>query len=160
MKKQFFSFLLALLFAFSVTAQNRDARKIDEFENISCDEYLMRIDAAMVEAHNNPSSTVYVLIYEGKELKYNSRKKKTESVLPNFGSAKAKIRSIEKYLSIRKFPAERFEFVKAGFRENLTVEIWLVPAGATLPKPTPTLTKMKYRKGKATGFCIWCCGDL
>src|SRR5687768_6522587 len=157
MKKQLFVFLLALFFVFNVSAQDKESRKIDEFENIPCDEYLMRVDAAMVEAHNNPFSTIYVLIYEGKELKYNSRKNKTESVFPNFGSAKAKIRSIEKYLSIRKFPAERFEFVKAGFRENLTVEIWLVPVGATSPKPTPTLTKMKYRKGKATGFCIDCC---
>src|SRR5688572_5073152 len=157
MKKQLFSFLLVLFFLINVSAQDKETRKIDELENTPCDDYLSRMDATMVEAYNNPSSTVYVLIYEGKELKYNSRKNKTELVFPNYGSAKAKIRSIKKYLSIRKFPAERFEFVKAGFRKNLTVEIWLVPAGATPPKPTPTLTKMKYRKGKATGFCIDCC---
>jgi hypothetical protein len=61
--------------------------------------------------------------------------------------------------ALRNFPrVERFNFIEAGFREKLTVEIWLAPNGATLPKPTPTLTKMKYRKGKAVGFCIDCCG--
>ncbi len=116
---------LALLFCilFCISAFSQETKKIDEFENINCDDYLARMDAVIIEAQNNLSSKVYILIYEGKELKYNSRKNKTESVFPNFGSAKAKIRSIKTYLLLRKFPAERFTFVKAGFRENLTVEI-------------------------------------
>ncbi|HEX8370338.1 MAG TPA: hypothetical protein VF604_17460, partial [Pyrinomonadaceae bacterium] len=101
--------------------------------------------------------TVYVLIYEGKETRYNSRKKKMEFGLPAYGSAEAKIRSIKKYLSIRKVPSKSFSFVKAGFRENAAAEIWTVPSGAPTPKPTPTVTKMKYRKGKSAGFCTDCC---
>ncbi len=155
MKTIFLASFFCILFC--VSAYSQEAKKIDEFENINCEDYLSRMDSAINEAHNNPSSTIYVLIYEGKELKYNSRKNKTELVFPNFGSAKAKIRSIKKYLLLRNFPAERFMFVKAGFRKNSTVEIWLVSAGAMPPKSAPTLMKMKYRKGKATGFCTWCC---
>ena len=149
----------ALLFCilFSVSAFSQEAEKIDEFENIPCDDYLARMDYAMVKASDNPSSMIYVLIYEGKELKYNSHKNKNELVYPNFGSAKAKISSMKKYVSSREFPVERFTFVSAGFRKNLTVEIWLKSTSETPPKPAPTLTKMKYRKGKAAGFCLWCC---
>jgi hypothetical protein len=146
-----------LCILFSLSAFSQEAQKIDEFENTPCDEYLGRIDVTIIQARDNSSSTVYVLIYEGKELKYNPRKNKTELVFPNYGQAKAKIRSIKKYLASRKFPVKRYSFVQAGFRENLTVEIWLVPQGAMPPKPTPTLTKMKYRKGKPMGFCIDCC---
>ena len=143
---------------FCDSALSQSAEKLDEFENIPCDDYLARMDAAMNEAYKNPLSTVYLLIYEGKEMKYNSRKRKTELVFPGFGSAKAKIDSVKRYMSLRTFPIERFKFIKAGFRENSTVEIWIVPTEAIPPKSTPTLTKMKYRKGKSTGFCWWCCG--
>jgi hypothetical protein len=153
--KEFLAFLFCCLFCVSAFSQSAD--KLDEFVNIPCDDYLGRMDAAMNKASENPSSTVYVLIYEGKEFRYNNRKKKTELVFPGFGSAKAKISSMKRYISLRSFPVERFKFVKAGFRENSTVEMWLVPSGGNQPKSTPTLTKMKYRKGKATGFCWWCC---
>lgn len=158
MKQKFLLTIIFCLFSAAVFAQTDEGRKIDEFADIPCDGYLARMDAVLVTAQNNPSSTVYVLIYEGKELKYNSRKKKKELVLPTFGSAEAKIRSIKKYFfSFRKFKGKNFTFVKGGFRESSGVEIWLVPAGGIPPKATPTIKKMKYRKGKATGFCTDCC---
>jgi hypothetical protein len=52
---------------------------------------------------------------------------------------------------------QNFEFVVAGFRENFTVEFWIVPNGVTPPEPSPTLTKMKYRKGIPAKFCLGCC---
>lgn len=155
--RRFFSVLFfCVLFCISVFSQK--AEKIDEFSNPPCDEYLGRIDTAIIQALDNPSSTIYILIYEGREPIYNSRKNKTELAFPAYGSAEAKIRSIKKYLTSRKVPVKRFSFVKAGFRENFAVEIWFVPQGATVPEAAPTLTKMKYRKGRATGFCIDCCG--
>ncbi|HQU84444.1 MAG TPA: hypothetical protein PKY59_15005, partial [Pyrinomonadaceae bacterium] len=75
------------------------------------------------------------------------------------GSAKAKIESMKKYISnVKKLSLENFSFIEAGFRENSTIVFWNVPKGAEPPKPTPTLKKMKYRKGKAKGFCLYCCG--
>lgn len=156
MKKIIAVLLFNFLLGISVFAQ--EAEKIDEFENIPCDDYLARMDNAMVTAQNYPSSTVYVLVYEGKELRYNDRKNKTETVLPARGTAEKKILSMKKYLSLKKFPGERFAFIEAGFRENLTVEIWRVPEGASPPKSSSTLKEMKYRKGKAFGFCLECCG--
>lgn len=156
MKVLFSALLFCIFFCVSTFAQ--EAEKIDEFSNLSCDEYLARVDGALVQAHNNPSSMIYVFIYEGKENIYNWRKKKTESVYPARGSAKAKIASIKKYLLTKKILIKNIMFVEAGFRENLTVEFWLVPDGIVPPKSAPTLETMKYRKGKPTGFCIDCCG--
>lgn len=133
---------------------------MQEFETIGCDEYLNRMDIAIAASQNNPSATIYVFVYEGKELKYNYRKSRTENMPPTFGLAKAKISSMKKYISmVRKFPLERFAFIKAGYRENLTVEMWVVPNGETPPEPSPTLAKIKYRKGKSAGFCLRCCGE-
>ena len=129
----------------------------DSFEDLDCDNYLGRMDNAFVAARDNPSTGFYVLIYEGKEWAYNRRKNKTELAFPTYGTAEAKIRSIKKYMSIKKLPVSRISFVKAGFRENALVEIWTVPSGAAPPKPTPTLTKMRYRKGKPRWFCTGCC---
>jgi hypothetical protein len=156
MKAIFSALIFCLLSGISAFAQ--EARIFDAFGPLPCDHYLSRMDVAIIQARDNPSATVYVLIYEGKESGYNSRKKKMEYGFPIYGSAEAKIRSIKKYLSIRKLPVNRFSFVKAGFHEETFVEIWLVPRGAPPPKPTPTITKMKYRKGKAYGFCTDCCG--
>lgn len=112
------------------------------------------MDYAINEALANPTSTLYVLIYEGKEIRYKNGIKNL--VPPNVGSADAKIRSMKKYLLLRKVSTNTFSFVKAGFREESTVEFWLAALGEPPPKPTPT-TKMKYRKGNPSGFCTWCC---
>lgn len=146
----------ALLFCFlcGVSAFAQEAAQIfDSFEDVPCDDYLGRMDNGLITARANPSSRLYILIYEGK-VRYN----RNESRLPVFGSVEAKIRSIKKYLSIKKFPVRDVTFVKAGFREYASLEFWLAPPGAAPPKPTPTLTKMKYRKGKPAGFCTDCCG--
>ncbi len=156
MKLLFLGFAFSLLFCVSAFPQK--AEKFDEFDSYPCDQYLSIFDALLQRAYENPSSTVYVLIYEGKEREYNFRKRKAKFVLPKVGSAKAKIESMRKYLTLRNFSADRFSFIEAGLRENAAVEFWLVPSGATPPKPVPTLEKMKYRKGKASGFCTDCCG--
>jgi hypothetical protein len=147
-----------LCFLLCVSSFAQESEKIDEFSNLACDEYLMRVDVALNQAHSNSSSILYVFIYEGKEFKYNDRKKRSELVFPAKGSAKAKIASMKEYLSARRFPAEKVQFVEAGFRENMTVEFWLVPSGVKAPEPISTFEMMKYRKGKARGFCIDCCG--
>lgn len=158
MKKQLFNFLFLILLVVSVSAQSNEAVKIDEFGNLLCDEYLSRMDSVMSQANNNPNAEIYVFVYEGKtrEFKCNGTGE-TYNALPQYNLATTKIRSMKKLFSSKKFSAERFNFVQAGLRENFVIEFWLVPAGAAKPTPTPTITKIKYRKGKAQEFCIGCC---
>ncbi len=163
MKMKFLTGLICLvIFSLSAFAQSKEPTKIDEFGNNECEFYLATMDNAIVQASENPASKIYVLVYEGKIPKYKYKKGggyEVESVFPQYGLANVKIRSMKKYLFLRKSSAQRFVFVKAGFREDFSVEIWLVPSGVMQPKPTPTLAKMKYRKGKPLGFCLGCCGE-
>jgi hypothetical protein len=150
--------VILLLVVASTTAQRIEPIMLDEWNYLPCDDYLGRMDTYIQEARDNPGSKMYVLIYEGKEPRYNAKTKKVELVNPKFGSAAAKFRTMKQWLRHREFPTDRFEFVKAGYREQITVEIWRVPPGAALPKLNPTLSKILFTKGKATGYCIDCCG--
>lgn len=162
MKINIFSILILFVaIVFSAFAQSREPVKLDEFGSINCEDYLARMDSAIIQAANEPTSRVLVFVYEGKIQRYKYKKDGSytiESVFPQYGLANAKIRSMKKYLALRAL-GERFVFISAGFREDFTVEIWLVPDGAKQPEPTPTLSKMRYRKGKPSGFCLGCCGE-
>ena len=161
MKTKFFIILICLVaFASSAFAQAEEMQKIDGYEDVQCEEYLAHMDLAFNVANNNPASKVYFFVYEGKTKKYKYKKDGSYeliSVLPQYGLAKTKIRSMKKLIALRKISADRFVFIESGLRENFTVEVWHVPVGATAPKPTPTLTKIRYRKGRPIGFCLGCC---
>jgi hypothetical protein len=155
MKLRLFLILVCFFMIASTTfAQTDETAKVDEFETPTCEDYLSRMDGVQNFLRNNPSSNVYILVYEGKELRLNNRTGEYELAFPNFGSAKAKIRSMKKRLQI----IDRIVFVEAGFRQKLTIEIWAVPLGKMPPNPSPTLKKIRYRKGKPEGFCLSCCG--
>ena len=155
--KKFAQIILLYLFVFASSAFAQEAQKIYEFETPGCEEYLNIMDNISLAASGNPTSKVYVFVYEGKELAFSRKSSKFKVFLPRFGQAKAKINSMQKRLSYRKFSANNLVFIEGGFRENLSVEFWLVPFGVELPKPTLTLKKMKYRKGKPFRFCDGCC---
>lgn len=149
--KKILHLLSFFVFALPILAQQEEARKIDEFESIQCDDYLARMDAFQNQLKDDPTAKGYILIYEGKIVKYN--KGKIHFVLPHLGEAKSYERTMIRRMAFRRFDKERIVFVEAGFRENLMVEFWLVPQGAKSPNPTPTLKKMKYQKGKPIDFC-------
>lgn len=41
---------------------------------------------------------------------------------------------------------DRITFVKAGFQSTFATEFWLVPAGASEPKASPTLEKAETKE--------------
>lgn len=157
MKKQLFSFLLALFFAFSVSAQNKEARKFDEFESYNCEDMMARLDYFANDIVNEPNSKGFVIVYEGKYFKYVNNSKgedKLKNFLPRFSESAFRTRLMQNYLlNFRRFPKEKILFISGGFRENHTVELWTVPNGANLPKSLPTFKDMKYRKGKPENIC-------
>ena len=158
MKNQLFSFLFLISFVFGISAQTQEARKIDEFGNTNCEGYLARMDGFLIELNNLPDSKGYVFVYAGKTLvSYNNKGKyigdQNQYVLPYRNEAKSRIQAMKTRLRSKNLPNGQINFVESGFRENYTVEFWLVPKGVMLPKPTPTLTKMRYRKGAASDFC-------
>lgn len=133
---------------------------LDEFGDVQCEDYLARMDNAIIHAQNNPTSKVLVIVYEGKltRYRYDRQGKSTRYfVQPPVGTAKARIRSIEKYLKLRGEP-QNFVFIDGGAREEFRVQLFLVPPGAKMPEPLPALKNFKYGKGKPKGFCLGCCG--
>lgn len=137
----------------------RKPKKSMSSQTLTATPTLARIDNATIRVENDPTVLVYFLIYEGKEKRYDARSHRTVLINSPVGSAQAKIRSMKAYLLLRKSPLKNYVFVKAGFRENSTVEIWLVKNVSNLPKPTPTLEKGRYGRRKALGFCTGCCGE-
>jgi hypothetical protein len=151
--------LLIIIFLLPANAYSQEAFKLDEFGNLPCDDYLGRMDSIFAESERNPTAKLYILLYEGKVPTYNERTKRTELKRPIVGLAEARIRSIKRYADYRGFPKERLAFMKAGFRDESAFEAWIVPPGVTPPTPSKTVPKMRYRPGKAVGYCIDCCGQ-
>jgi hypothetical protein len=153
MKKQLFSFLLLLLLFSSVSAQDKEARLVDEFGRIQCEDLRMRLDNFLVNLQNSPQSRGHIIVYDGKHSFYDYRKKdpKLEYRLPIFGEATLLTQQMLTHFKFRKFPPEKYLFITGGFRENYTVEFWIVPKGVKPPTPSPTLDEIKYRKGKLVG---------
>lgn len=157
MKTKVLLFILwFLIFNLSGFTQTREAAIIDVLQSVSCDDYLARMDGVFQTLKNSQNSKIYVFFYEGRirQAIYNKNYNTVgyREVLPVYGELNARISTMKKRISLYN-SLENFVFVKAGFKEMYTTEFWLVPNNATPPKPTPTLQKLKYRKGKANGFC-------
>ena len=155
MKKFLFSFLILVSFSISVSAQNKEAQKLEEFGNIQCEDLRARLDLFLIELQNNPQSRGYVIVYDGKHYSYDySRgwKPKIKYQLPVFGEATLLTQQMLNHFKHRQVPSDRYLFLSGGYREYYTVELWVVPKEAKPPKPTPTLNEIKYRKGKLVGI--------
>ncbi len=144
---------------FSVSAQVKEARKVDEFTNTNCDDYSARMDSLLTEVSNYSDAKGYVFVYEGKLKQYvydkNPKRERIKFVSPEVGMAKELIGYLKNHLLFRNYPSDKIVFIEAGFREKLAVELWIVPNKVNSPKPTPTLKKIKQRKQtrKPFGFC-------
>jgi hypothetical protein len=102
------------------------ARKIDEYGNIRFNDEKARLDNFAIELQNDPTSQGYLICYGG-------RKGRT-------GEAQRRCDRAKDYLvNTRGLSADRIVTVDGGYKEDLTVELWLVPSGATPPQASPTV---------------------
>ena len=157
MKKQLFSFLLALFFALNLSAQSKGARKTEELNSLyNCEDLQLRLDAFVVHLQNEPKARGYLFVYEGKYSQYVYDRKgnsKVKTYLPTFAEANLRTQVIFNHFKFRGFPIDRILLISGGYREEHSIEFWIVPNGAKPPKPSPTLDEIKYRKGKPLVFC-------
>ncbi|MGB8507046.1 MAG: hypothetical protein WCD76_01445, partial [Pyrinomonadaceae bacterium] len=102
------------------------ARKIDEYGNVKFNDEKARLDNYAIELQNDPTAQGYVIAYGG-------RRGRT-------GEAQARADRAKDYLvNTRGIDASRIVTLDGGYREDLTVELWLVPTGATTPTASPTV---------------------
>lgn len=90
----------------------------DEFEAISCEDLLNRLDGFFASLQNDPTSQGYAVI-SGRQSEM--RKKLTYELLIN-GHARS-----------RKFPDQRVMIVRGAEAGDLKVQFWQIPAGAATP---------------------------
>jgi hypothetical protein len=146
-----FLLIIFCLFVFnlSVLAQINEPKKIDTFEEFDCEALKLKTFYLLEEIKKTPQSKGYVIIYDGKYKSYKQNSSDFEYILPRINEVDTRIQLIKAQLQWLDYPPRNVIFIKGGIREKLTVEYFVVPNGAETPKSTPTLKKIKHRKGKA-----------
>lgn len=99
--------------------------KIDEFSHVYYSDLSARMDSFYIQLQSDPNTTGYAIIYGARD-----GKKKDSTMI---------IHNIRKTIKFRKFDPSRVKIIDGGFREDLSIEFYLVPDGAEPPQPQPTL---------------------
>lgn len=94
---------------------------------------------------NSPASRAYVIAYNGTNVwGYNN---KTLRPLEKPGTATRTAVNAKKFLIESGIGATRIVAINGGYRDsNRNVELWFVPEGGTIPKPTPNYFPRKLKK--------------
>lgn len=112
-----------------VTAPERKtivSRDFDECKNCTFDDQKARLDNLAVELQNDPTARAYIIAYGGRY----SPLSQVEMLMKRARDYMVEQRGID---------ASRLVTVNGGFREDDSVELWVVPAGAEPPRATPTV---------------------
>ena len=140
-----------------VAASPAEARKLDEFGSICCDDEKARLDNFVHALRNEPKARGYIIFYGGRR---HSNCPSGHVRLPRRGEAEARAARLKPYvLESWNLPPERVVMINGGFRESWSAEVWIVPEGAKPPTPNPTVEpkEIRFRKGrKATRRDYYC----
>jgi hypothetical protein len=96
--------------------------RFDEFGDIARNDEKARLDNFAVALQNDPTATGYVIVYPGPA-------SKRREVQDHFG------RVIEYLVHSRQIDQSRIKTIEGRKKERLSVELWIVPQGATPPNP-------------------------
>jgi hypothetical protein len=115
------------------------ARKFDEYNNIAFNDEKARLDNFAIELQNNPGANGLIIAYGGRKARANEAQSRAD-------------RAKDYLVNTRGIDAGRVSTVDGGYKEDLTVELWIVPTGAQPPTPTPTVdaSEVQIIKGRAT----------
>ena len=102
------------------------AREFDECNNCTFDDQKARLDNLAIELQNDPAMTGYVIAYGGR-------------TSPIGQTARLMTRARDYLINDRGIDGSRIVIMNGGFRESDSVELWIVPRGATPPRATPTV---------------------
>ena len=111
------------------------AREFDECNNCTFDDQKARLDNLAVELQNDPTTRGYIIAYGGR----------TSPV----GQVEKLMNRARDYLvNERGINASRLSIVNGGYREDDSVELWVVPSGAAAPQATPTVQAGEIKRRK------------
>jgi hypothetical protein len=98
------------------------SRKFDEFSAIARNDEKARLDNYAVELQNDPTSSAYVIVYPGRSGRLGDVQKHTTRV-------------VDYLVNSRGSDARRIVTLVGRTRDELMVELWIAPRGATPPSP-------------------------
>lgn len=128
----------------SVSEQNRPAetRLFDEFGLTSHCDLGARIQNVFIELGDNPGTRAYIIIYRGANALPVAQTERTVQI---------QIKRIKEQVTFMNLDDSRIEIVDGGFRDNNTIlnEVWIIPEGGAIPKPSATVEKSKLPVDKA-----------
>jgi hypothetical protein len=102
------------------------AQEFDECNSCSYDDQKARLDNLAVELQNDPATRAHIIAYGGR-------------MSPLGQVEKLMTRARDYLVTQRGIDASRLVVVNGGFREEDSVELWIVPSGAATPRATPTV---------------------
>lgn len=97
-------------------------KKFDEFPDISRNDEKARLDNYGIELQNDPTATAYVIVYPGRFGK--------KGEVQHHAS-----RIVDYLVNSRGLDKSRIVTLVGPARDNLFVELWITPQGATPPNP-------------------------
>lgn len=124
--------------------------KFDEFGDVNCEREMASLDNLNLQLQNQPGAKGVIIFYGGKTFR---------GKLPRRGEAAARAARLKPYLVQRRgVPADRITVIDGGYAEQWRAEIWIVPVGASMPAPNPSIPvqQIKFRKGKVTPRAYRC----
>ena len=126
------------------------SRKFDEFGDINCEDEMARLDNYAIQLQNEPSAQGLIIFYGGR--RFRGR-------LPRRGEAAARAARLKPYLVQRRgIPSDRVTVIDGGFAEMWLAELWIIPAGTSMPDPELKVpaNQIKFRKGNASARTFRC----
>lgn len=128
----------------AVCIAQEQARKLDEFGNVTCEDELARLDNFTNELLSDVNAQGHLIVYGGRRGRRNE--------------AKARAARMKFYLvRNRGLDAKRITTLDGGYREELTTELWVMRRGETAPLPTPSVNprdvKLKGRMRVRGYYC-------
>ena len=111
------------------------AREYDECNHCTFDDQKARLDNLAVELQNDPTTRAYIIAYGGR-------------MSPVGQIEKLMTRAQEYIVTQRGISASRLTVVNGGYREDDSVELWIVPSGASAPQATPTVQAGEIKRRK------------
>jgi hypothetical protein len=98
--------------------------KFDEFPNIKFDDEKARLDNYAIQLQSDPRAQGYIIVYPSPRDRPGDSQKRAD-------------RARGYLVNTRGIDANRIFILTGGQRPAQTIELWLVPNGATPPTPTP-----------------------
>ena len=98
------------------------SRRFDEFPDIQRNDEKARLDNFVIEMQNDPTATAYVVIYPGRGSKRGDVQHHANRI-------------VEYMVNSRGIDQHRIVTLVGKAREELFVELWVTPQGATPPNP-------------------------